>query len=72
MKKINHDKVHSWAIATLTVFLVWLIVDNLIFEIALWKFIIIEICAGIGEIFSTLAKASMGIKTGTKLDNLNE
>jgi hypothetical protein len=72
MKRIKQEKVHSWAIATLTVFLVWLVVNNFIFEIPLWQFIIIEICAGIGEIFSTLAKASMGIKTNTKLDKLNE
>ena len=66
------DKAHSFAISFLTVCVVWLIINNFIFHIAFWKFIIIEICAGIGEIFSTLAKAKMGLKTGTSLDKLNE
>ena len=65
-------KIHSWFISLLTAGLVYLFIDNFIFELELWHFIIIEICAGIGEIFSTFAKATIGIETGTKLDNLND
>ena len=71
MKKYE-EKVHSFLISFLTACIVWFIINQFIFEIPFWQFIIIEIFAGIGEIFSTLAKARVGIKTNTDLDNLDE
>jgi len=71
MKKYN-EKVHSFLISFLIACIVWFIINKFIFEISFWQFMIIEVFAGIGEIFATLAKATVGIKTNTDLDNLDE
>lgn len=66
------EKLHSFLISFLTACIVWLVINLFIFELSFIHFIIIEILAGIGEIFSTFAKAKVGIKTNTELDKLNE
>lgn len=66
------EKFHSFLISFLTSCIVWVIINLFIFEIKFIHWIIIEILAGIGEIFSTLAKAKVGLKTNTDLDKLNE
>ena len=71
MKKYE-AKLHSFLISFLTACIVWLIIDNLIFRLSFVHFIIIEILAGFGEIFSTFMKSLVGIKTDTELDKLNE
>jgi len=45
---------------------VWSLINFLVVEISLGHFIIIEICIGIGELFSTFIKEKTGLKDPDK------
>lgn len=42
-------------------FIVWTIVDTLLFEITLIQFIILQVIVGIGELFSIFVRKKLGL-----------
>jgi hypothetical protein len=60
------QRLHKFIISILLSFIVWSLVNHLVVEISLLHFIIIEICIGIGELFSTFIKEQTGLETPKK------
>jgi len=60
------QRLHKFFISILLSFIVWSLVNYLVVEISLFHFIIIEICIGIGELFSTFIKEQTGLEIPKK------
>ena len=63
---MNTKRVHKFVISVMLSFIVWSLINFLVVEISLGHFIIIEICIGIGELFSTFIKEKTGLKDPDK------
>jgi hypothetical protein len=59
---IRQKKIHSFLIGLSFSLVAWLLVDNLLIHIALWKWVIIEIGLGIMEYFCNFVKQSLGVE----------
>jgi hypothetical protein len=59
---IRQKKIHSFFIGISFSIVAWLLVDNLLVEIALWKWVLIELGLGMMEYFCNFVKQSLGVE----------
>ncbi len=57
----KNKSVHRILISISMSVILWGLINAFLVKISIWHFIIIEICIGIGEIFSTFIKGELGI-----------